>query len=139
MPSETLIRDWLIERVAEYLERSPADIDPSAMLAEYGMDSVYAISLCGDIEAEYDLDVEPTLAWTHPTIHAIAAHLGERVGDRVPPDQPTPTDLLRSPDQPTPTDLLRSPDQPTPTDLLRSPDQPTPTDLPALPDRPTPA
>ncbi|MEV5754374.1 acyl carrier protein [Actinoallomurus sp. NPDC052308] len=110
MPSETLIRDWLTQRVAEYLERPPADIDPSAMLAEYGMDSVYAISLCGDIEAEYDLDVEPTLAWTHPTIDAIAAHLGERVGDRpapdaVLPDQPTPTDLRVLPDQPTPTDL----------------------------------
>ncbi|GAB3958483.1 hypothetical protein GCM10029978_003510 [Actinoallomurus acanthiterrae] len=110
MPSETLIRDWLTQRVAEYLERSPADIDPSAMLAEYGMDSVYAMSLCGDIEAEYDLDVEPTLAWTHPTIDALAAHLTERVGDRPTPDpvfpnQPTPTDLPAFPGQPTPTDL----------------------------------
>ncbi|MEV0401888.1 acyl carrier protein [Actinoallomurus sp. NPDC050550] len=130
MPSETLIRDWLTQRVAEYLERSPADIDPSAMLAEYGMDSVYAMSLCGDIEAEYDLDVEPTLAWTHPTIDALAAHLTERVGDRpapdpVLPDQPTPTGLPAFPDQ------SALPDRPTPTGLPAPTGFSAPTDLPA--------
>jgi acyl carrier protein len=73
------IQDWLIERVAAYVERPAADIDPAVHLAEYGMDSVYALGLCGDIEAMYDIEVDPTLAWDHPTISAITDHLAERL------------------------------------------------------------
>lgn len=77
--AETGIRDWLTERVSGYLERPAAQIDPSVMLAEYGMDSVYALSLCGDIEAEYDLEIDPTLAWEYPTIDAITGYLRDRL------------------------------------------------------------
>ena len=40
-------------------------------LAEYGLDSVAALSLCGDIEEEFGLIVEPTVAWDHPTVQAL--------------------------------------------------------------------
>ncbi|GAA2911215.1 hypothetical protein GCM10010517_77710 [Streptosporangium fragile] len=73
------IRDWLGEQVASYVMRSPREIDPLVPIAQYGMDSVYALSLCGDIEARYGLPVEPTLAWEHPTVAAIADHLRGRL------------------------------------------------------------
>lgn len=73
------IQDWLIQRVAAYVERPPGEIDPAVHLAEYGMDSVYALGLCGDIEAMYDIEVDPTLAWDHPTVSDIAGHLAERL------------------------------------------------------------
>ncbi|MFT9821142.1 acyl carrier protein [Lysinibacillus sp. NPDC056185] len=69
------IRDWLVGRAAFYLERPAAAIDPSVPLVEYGLDSVYALAFCGDIEDEYDIVVEQTLAWDHPTCDAMAAHL----------------------------------------------------------------
>ncbi|MFC8433326.1 acyl carrier protein [Streptomyces sp. NPDC057253] len=69
------IRAWLVDRVAYYLERNPADIDEGTQLAEMGLDSVYALTLCGDVEDRFGLVVEPTLAWDHPTIDAITAHL----------------------------------------------------------------
>lgn len=68
---------WLAERIALYLKRQPADIDPDVPLAEYGLDSIAALSLCGDIEDEFDLVIEPTAAWDYPTIHALAGHLVE--------------------------------------------------------------
>lgn len=68
---------WLAERIALYLNRQPAEIDSNVPLAEYGLDSVAALSLCGDIEDEFDLVMEPTVAWDYPTVHALASHLME--------------------------------------------------------------
>ncbi|MFJ2029744.1 acyl carrier protein [Streptosporangium sp. NPDC087985] len=76
MPNRDLHR-WLTERVATYLQRPPAEIDPTVKLRAYGLDSVHALSLCVDVEEIVGLLVEPTLAWDHPTIDAIAAHLTE--------------------------------------------------------------
>ncbi|MEW9533751.1 acyl carrier protein [Microbispora sp. NPDC049125] len=70
---------WLTEKIAMYLAIAPEAIDPTTPLAEYGMDSVYALSLFGDIEDELGLEVEPTLAWDYPTIVAIAGYLCEEL------------------------------------------------------------
>ncbi|RFU41881.1 acyl carrier protein [Actinomadura logoneensis] len=74
-PLEPGLGHWLRERVAHYAQREPAEIDPSANLTSYGLDSVYALSLCGDIEDRLGLVLEPTVAWDHPTIEALAAHV----------------------------------------------------------------
>ncbi|MFC5906026.1 acyl carrier protein [Streptacidiphilus monticola] len=68
---------WLVDRIAVYLRRSSAEIDPTVPLAEYGLDSVAALSLCGDIEEDFDLVLEPTVAWDYPTVEALAGHLLE--------------------------------------------------------------
>ena len=69
------IADWLTARIAYYLELPAADIGPDVPLVELGMDSVYALTLCGDVEEELGIDVRPTMAWDHPTVAAIADHL----------------------------------------------------------------
>ncbi|PXY23751.1 polyketide synthase [Prauserella sp. PE36] len=66
---------WLVERIAEYREAPAAEIDTTVPLAELGLDSVYVLSLCGDVEDKWGLVVEPTVAWDHPTIDALAVHL----------------------------------------------------------------
>ncbi|MGY0497488.1 acyl carrier protein [Nocardia sp. FBN12] len=67
--------DWLIERVADYTERAPHQVDPTIPLAELGMDSVSAVALCGEIEDRWMLDIDPTLVFEYPTIAAIATYL----------------------------------------------------------------
>ncbi|MFK4070915.1 acyl carrier protein [Streptomyces sp. NPDC029674] len=71
----TELRGWLTARLAVYLARPQSAIDHDTPLAQYGMDSVWALSLCGDLEEEKDLIVAPTLVWDHPTVSAIVAHL----------------------------------------------------------------
>ncbi|WP_433496449.1 acyl carrier protein [Sphaerimonospora sp. CA-214678] len=73
--SDCDLRRWLTERVADHLRLAPAEIDPTVRLRTYGLDSVHALSLCVEIEEAVGLLVEPTLAWDHPTIDAMAAHL----------------------------------------------------------------
>jgi acyl carrier protein len=69
------VERWLTERVGHYLDRPAADIDPRTPLAELGMDSVYALVLCGDIEDTYGVSVDATLAWDYPTVAAITEFL----------------------------------------------------------------
>ncbi|GAA1585554.1 hypothetical protein GCM10009678_80150 [Actinomadura kijaniata] len=68
-------RTWLIQRIAEYLQKDAAEIDVDATFEAQGLDSMAALSLCDDIEDQMGLVVEPTLAWDHPTIDAMAAFL----------------------------------------------------------------
>jgi acyl carrier protein len=69
------IRRWLIERIAYYLERPADDIDPAVPLAEAGIDSVSATSLCGDVEDRFEINVDPTMVFDYPTVPEIAAFI----------------------------------------------------------------
>ncbi|MFD6104330.1 acyl carrier protein [Nocardia salmonicida] len=75
----TTVQDWLIDRVADYTERAPHQVDPTIPLAELGMDSVSAVALCGEIEDRWMLDIDPTLVFEYPTIAAIATYLTAEV------------------------------------------------------------
>ncbi|MGW0563338.1 acyl carrier protein [Streptomyces sp. NPDC003016] len=76
------VRTWLTERVAYFLDITPQEIAPDDLLVEIGLDSVYALTLCGDVEDEYGILVEATLAWDHPTIDALTAHIHSELGAR---------------------------------------------------------
>lgn len=73
------LRAWLTERVAMYGEIEPSSFTVTTPLAELGFNSVYALTLCGDIEDAFDIDVEPSLIWDHPNIGALADALADRL------------------------------------------------------------
>jgi len=75
------IERWLRERVSYYLETPVGEIDPGVSLAEYGLESVYAFALCGDIEEQWGVIVEPTLVWDVDTIAALTVHLAGLVAE----------------------------------------------------------
>ncbi|MFE3098921.1 acyl carrier protein [Nocardia tengchongensis] len=74
--------DWLTARVAEYLGCAPAAVDPALPLAELGLDSVSAVNLCGEIEFEWDVDVDPTVVFDYPTIRELGAYIIAEAADR---------------------------------------------------------
>ncbi|MEU2081780.1 acyl carrier protein [Streptomyces albus] len=76
--------DWLTARLAAFLQRPAGSIDPRTPFAEYGLDSVAALSLYGDIEEEFALYLEPTVAWDHPSVEALARHLADEYARRGP-------------------------------------------------------
>lgn len=69
------VRDWLVRRVAHYVEKGREQISPSARLTDLGLDSVYAFVLCGDIEDQLGAAIDPTAVWDHSTIDALADHV----------------------------------------------------------------
>lgn len=74
------LSDWLRERVAFYLDRPTAAIDPAVELAEYGVDSVYAISVISDIEDRLDEELDIEEVRQRPTIDALVDYLLAVVG-----------------------------------------------------------
>jgi len=76
---ETL-RPWLAGRVAAYVQRPVHEIQTNIPLAEYGLNSVYALTLTGDIEDHLGLVIDPTVMWDHPTIDALTQVLLQTLG-----------------------------------------------------------
>jgi acyl-CoA synthetase (AMP-forming)/AMP-acid ligase II/acyl carrier protein len=80
--SPDAISAWLTERVAFYLERSAQEIDQDAPFVEIGLDSVYGMTLCGEAEDEFGCELDPALAWEHPTITRLAGYVGAELASR---------------------------------------------------------
>jgi acyl carrier protein len=69
--SQTELHQWVIKRVAEYCRCKVGDIDPDASFTQYGMDSVYALALVGDIEDRLEQPVIATAIWDYPTVNKL--------------------------------------------------------------------
>jgi acyl carrier protein len=65
------LHDWMASEMGIDRER----INPCETFLGYGMDSVQAMTMVGDLEAKLGRRLPPTLAWDYPTISALAAHL----------------------------------------------------------------
>jgi hypothetical protein len=48
----------------------------------YGVDSVHAISLVGDVEAHFEIDVDPTMIFDYPTLSHLAEYIDTAVTER---------------------------------------------------------
>ena len=69
------VSTWLIDQVASHSGLPHSDISPEQPIANFGFDSVQAVSLSTDIEDKFGLLTEPTLVWDYPTIEKLAEYL----------------------------------------------------------------
>ena len=74
---------WLITRVASYLDLPASAVDPMVPLAEMGVDSVHAISLVGDVEAHFDIDVDETMIFDYPALSHIAEYISVALDEQL--------------------------------------------------------
>jgi len=73
------LRDWLVERISDYLPEIGGVIDPQRPLGEYGLDSVVVLALAADIEDHLAISLDPTALWDYATVDRLTAFLlGER-------------------------------------------------------------
>ena len=76
------LRDWLKERIAEYVQLKPEHIRCDVPFSQYGMESVYAFVICDEIEQHAGIEIDPTAVWDHQTIDDLAGFLVDRVAAR---------------------------------------------------------
>lgn len=81
-PSALAIEDWLVNEVANRLGVNSADINVREPFASYGLDSVEAVGLSGELENWLALCLPETLVWDYPTIESLAAYLAESVRNK---------------------------------------------------------
>ena len=69
------VEAWLINRIAQRLQISPAEIDRQEPLASYGLDSLQVIEMSAELEAWLKQPVFPTIVYDFPTVEALARQL----------------------------------------------------------------
>lgn len=74
------IERWLVEQLGLRLGLAAESIDRDRPLEEYGLGSLEAVALTGDLEAHFGCRVAPTATWDHRTIAALAAHVASLPG-----------------------------------------------------------
>lgn len=73
--TKEIIQNWLIEKVAEQLSIKLNDICQYEELAAYGLDSMDAVMISGELEDMLDMELPSTILWDYPTIDSISTHL----------------------------------------------------------------
>jgi amino acid adenylation domain-containing protein/thioester reductase-like protein len=69
------ITAWLVAHIATQLRIATDRIDTRAPFVDYGLDSVQAVSMAGELETWLGRSLSPTLIWDYPTIEGLASHL----------------------------------------------------------------
>ncbi|MEO0542099.1 MAG: acyl carrier protein [Cyanobacteria bacterium P01_A01_bin.105] len=69
------IQQWLVSQLADVLSIDPSTIEASQPLTRYGLDSIDAVTLVGDLEDWLDLELPSTLLWDYPTIEKASTYL----------------------------------------------------------------
>lgn len=78
--SEEVIRQWLINRLAKQLKVDPVTIDTTKKFEQYGLDSIVAVRISGDLEKLVEQRLSPALLFEYPSIDELSAHLAVELG-----------------------------------------------------------
>lgn len=73
--SKAALAGWISDWIRRELAFTGDVIAADATFVRFGMDSVHAMMMVGDLEEHLDRRLSPTLAWDHPTVDAMASHL----------------------------------------------------------------
>lgn len=69
------MQHWLQQQAARLLGLKIAEIDVNEDLANYGMSSISALRLVGELETWLGRKISPNMAWDHPSIVAMSDYL----------------------------------------------------------------
>ncbi|MBD2537447.1 acyl carrier protein [Coleofasciculus sp. FACHB-SPT36] len=73
-PAEA-IQSWLVTKLSKQLSLNAKTIDVREPLTRYGLDSIDAVTLVGDLEDWLGCELPSTLLWDYPTIEKSAEYL----------------------------------------------------------------
>jgi acyl carrier protein len=74
------IRTWLLGKLRQELDSGEV-LDPTRPLADYGLDSMSAISVTADLEDWLEVELDPTMFFDNPTIDELARFLEDELTD----------------------------------------------------------
>jgi len=69
------LQTWLLTKLSEQLKMAVSEIDIREPLARYGLDSMIAVSLSGELETWLERPLSPTIVYDYPSIQALSQYL----------------------------------------------------------------
>ena len=91
-----VIEAWLGVQISRRLNIPAASIDPREPFSRYGLDSLAAVELSGELERWLGRHLPPTLLYDFPSIRLLAGHLTAVACEPQPPDE-VPVDSAAGP------------------------------------------
>jgi acyl carrier protein len=73
--SQASVEAWLVRWLAAELTLRADSIELGTPLLQYGLNSVQAMMLVGDLEDALGVRLSPTLVWEHPCVEALARYV----------------------------------------------------------------
>ena len=74
-PSSVTITAWLVDKLAGPLGISPNEVDPMRPFSTFGLGSLRAVGLAGELEVWLGRSLSPTLLYEYPTVDKLARYL----------------------------------------------------------------
>ena len=90
---------WLISRGGV----APEDVRAEKSFTEYGLDSMTAVELSGELEEWVGVELTPVVAWNHPTINTLSRFIASEIVERPAASSPVAGHHLDSPQPSAPT------------------------------------
>jgi len=69
------IQTWLITHLAALMRVNPDEVHVQEPFTNFGLNSIDAVSLSGDLEDYLNRPLPATLLWDFPTIETLSRHL----------------------------------------------------------------
>lgn len=66
------LKNWLVQKISEESDIQPENIDTSAPIESFNLDSLSMITLSYDLETALGKEIDPTVFWQHNTIEKLA-------------------------------------------------------------------
>jgi acyl transferase domain-containing protein/acyl-CoA synthetase (AMP-forming)/AMP-acid ligase II/acyl carrier protein len=79
--SAEAIEQWILDRLTERLNVPPSQLDASDQFVTFGLDSLNAVRLSGELEEWLGRKLSPTVVFEHPTPKALARFLASGLPD----------------------------------------------------------
>lgn len=76
-PDAAVVKEWLVGYIAQLLELDRSEVRTSVSMNRYGLDSMSAMSLTGDLGDWLDREVDPRLLYKKKTIDSLADYLAQ--------------------------------------------------------------
>jgi acyl carrier protein len=75
------VLEFLRTHVAARTDCPVEQITASSGLIELGLQSIDAVLLCGEVEDEFKIELDPSAIFEHSDLHSFADHIVERIAD----------------------------------------------------------
>jgi acyl carrier protein len=75
MTPEEQLRGWVRQHLAKLLNVGPESIALDRTLSDYGLDSVDAVLMAGELEAAFEIEIDPAIFIRFDTFEAMVVGL----------------------------------------------------------------
>ncbi len=81
-PMTETIEQWMAEWLVVRAGVAPSDVDLEKPFADYGLDSLTAVEMSGEIEDWSGVELTPVVAWNYPTVSRLSKFITDQLCEK---------------------------------------------------------